>query len=187
MTEQLLAQNPDPDEEAIRHYLSGNLCRCAAYPEIIDAVRLAVAGSSPTRMSVIWRVTVMIHRYLGIAVGALMLMWFGSGMVMMYVPYPQLSACAASSIAARHSASTPAAPRGKFQLADDEPVQSAPDRDAARPARRADQAGWTPAPLRRTRRRRGGPGGRGKSAADRTGSRTAHHRTIGRYCRICPD
>jgi aerobic carbon-monoxide dehydrogenase small subunit len=41
MTEQLLAQNPDPDEDAIRHYLSGNLCRCAAYPEIIDAVRLA--------------------------------------------------------------------------------------------------------------------------------------------------
>lgn len=42
MTEQLLAHDPDPDEESIRHYLSGNLCRCAAYPEIIDAVRLAV-------------------------------------------------------------------------------------------------------------------------------------------------
>jgi aerobic carbon-monoxide dehydrogenase small subunit len=42
MTEQLLAQNPDPEEEEIRHYLSGNLCRCAAYPEIIEAVRLAV-------------------------------------------------------------------------------------------------------------------------------------------------
>ena len=41
MTEQLLAHNPDPDEEEIRHYLSGNLCRCAAYPEIIDAVLLA--------------------------------------------------------------------------------------------------------------------------------------------------
>jgi len=41
MTEQLLAQNADPDEDAIRHYLSGNLCRCAAYPEIIEAVRLA--------------------------------------------------------------------------------------------------------------------------------------------------
>ena len=41
MTEQLLLHNPDPDEDAIRHYLSGNLCRCAAYPEIIDAVRLA--------------------------------------------------------------------------------------------------------------------------------------------------
>jgi carbon-monoxide dehydrogenase small subunit len=41
MTEQLLAQNPNPDEDDIRHYLSGNLCRCAAYPEIIDAVKLA--------------------------------------------------------------------------------------------------------------------------------------------------
>ena len=41
MTEQLLAQQPNPDEETIRHYLSGNLCRCAAYPEIIDAVKLA--------------------------------------------------------------------------------------------------------------------------------------------------
>jgi len=27
MTEQLLAHDPDPDEESIRHYLSGNLCR----------------------------------------------------------------------------------------------------------------------------------------------------------------
>lgn len=41
MTHQLLAQNPDPSEDDIRHYLSGNLCRCAAYPEIIEAVRLA--------------------------------------------------------------------------------------------------------------------------------------------------
>jgi carbon-monoxide dehydrogenase small subunit len=41
MTRQLLDAHPDPDEDAIRHYLSGNLCRCAAYPEIIDAVKLA--------------------------------------------------------------------------------------------------------------------------------------------------
>jgi carbon-monoxide dehydrogenase small subunit len=41
MTHQLLARNPDPSEDEIRHYLSGNLCRCAAYPEIIEAVRLA--------------------------------------------------------------------------------------------------------------------------------------------------
>src|ERR671936_1929133 len=41
MTRQLLAENPDPSEEDIRHYLSGNLCRCAAYPEIIEAVKLA--------------------------------------------------------------------------------------------------------------------------------------------------
>ena len=38
---QLLEEHPDPDEEEIRHYLSGNLCRCGAYPEIIEAVKLA--------------------------------------------------------------------------------------------------------------------------------------------------
>ena len=41
MTRQLLDENPDPGEDDIRHYLSGNLCRCAAYPEIIEAVKLA--------------------------------------------------------------------------------------------------------------------------------------------------
>jgi aerobic carbon-monoxide dehydrogenase small subunit len=41
MTRQLLDEHPDPDEDAIKHYLSGNLCRCAAYPEIIEAVKLA--------------------------------------------------------------------------------------------------------------------------------------------------
>jgi carbon-monoxide dehydrogenase small subunit len=41
MTRQLLDEKPDPDDDDIRHYLSGNLCRCAAYPEIIAAVRLA--------------------------------------------------------------------------------------------------------------------------------------------------
>ena len=41
MTHQLLARNPDPSEDDIRHYLSGNLCRCAAYPEIIEAVKAA--------------------------------------------------------------------------------------------------------------------------------------------------
>jgi carbon-monoxide dehydrogenase small subunit len=41
MSRQLLAEKPDPTEDDIRHYLSGNLCRCAAYPEIIKAVRRA--------------------------------------------------------------------------------------------------------------------------------------------------
>ncbi len=41
MTKKLLDENPNPDEDAIRHYLSGNLCRCGAYPEIIKAVQLA--------------------------------------------------------------------------------------------------------------------------------------------------
>ena len=41
MTRQLLDEIPEPTEDEIRHYLSGNLCRCAAYPEIIEAVKLA--------------------------------------------------------------------------------------------------------------------------------------------------
>ncbi len=41
MTRQLLEENGNPTEDEIRHYLSGNLCRCAAYPEIIEAVKLA--------------------------------------------------------------------------------------------------------------------------------------------------
>ncbi len=41
MATQLLDAHPDPDEAQIRDYLSGNLCRCAAYPEIVDAVRSA--------------------------------------------------------------------------------------------------------------------------------------------------
>jgi carbon-monoxide dehydrogenase small subunit len=41
MTRQLLDEIPDPHEDQIRHYLSGNLCRCGAYPEIIEAVKLA--------------------------------------------------------------------------------------------------------------------------------------------------
>jgi carbon-monoxide dehydrogenase small subunit len=41
MTRHLLDRHPDPDDEQIRSFLSGNLCRCAAYPEIVNAVRLA--------------------------------------------------------------------------------------------------------------------------------------------------
>jgi aerobic carbon-monoxide dehydrogenase small subunit len=41
MTKQLLDEHPKPSDDQIRHYLSGNLCRCGAYPEIIQAVKLA--------------------------------------------------------------------------------------------------------------------------------------------------
>jgi aerobic carbon-monoxide dehydrogenase small subunit len=41
MVKQLLDAYPEPDDERIRDYLSGNLCRCAAYPEIIEAVKAA--------------------------------------------------------------------------------------------------------------------------------------------------
>jgi len=41
MANQLLDRYPDPSDEDIRHYLSGNLCRCATYPQIIEAVKAA--------------------------------------------------------------------------------------------------------------------------------------------------
>jgi carbon-monoxide dehydrogenase small subunit len=41
MTKSLLKDNPDPSDDEIKDYLIGNLCRCAAYPEIINAVKLA--------------------------------------------------------------------------------------------------------------------------------------------------
>jgi uncharacterized iron-regulated membrane protein len=37
----------------------------------------------------IWQAMVVTHRYLGVAMALLMLVWFLSGIVMMYVPYPQ--------------------------------------------------------------------------------------------------
>ena len=34
----LLAEFPAPSAETVRDYLSGNLCRCCAYPDIVRAV-----------------------------------------------------------------------------------------------------------------------------------------------------
>jgi carbon-monoxide dehydrogenase small subunit len=39
----LLAENPDPSEDEIRHALEGNLCRCTGYQNIVKAVRVAAA------------------------------------------------------------------------------------------------------------------------------------------------
>ncbi|MGB3700921.1 MAG: (2Fe-2S)-binding protein [Anaerolineales bacterium] len=36
-----LENNPQPDEDEIRHAISGNLCRCTGYQHIVDAVKLA--------------------------------------------------------------------------------------------------------------------------------------------------
>ncbi len=36
-----LAETPDPDEAAVRDALSGNLCRCTGYQNIVDGVLLA--------------------------------------------------------------------------------------------------------------------------------------------------
>ncbi len=37
----LIARNPDPTDEQIREGLSGNLCRCTGYHNIVRAVKAA--------------------------------------------------------------------------------------------------------------------------------------------------
>ena len=51
-TKALLDRNPDPSEQEIRDALSGNLCRCTGYGQIVSAVQLAAerlkrSSSSP--------------------------------------------------------------------------------------------------------------------------------------------
>jgi carbon-monoxide dehydrogenase small subunit len=40
---ELLSANPDPAEEEIRTWLSGNLCRCTGYQNIVTAVQVAAS------------------------------------------------------------------------------------------------------------------------------------------------
>ena len=44
----LLKENPNPDEEAIRLGISGNLCRCTGYQNIVKAIRYAAAKINGT-------------------------------------------------------------------------------------------------------------------------------------------
>ncbi|HUV06697.1 MAG TPA: (2Fe-2S)-binding protein [Spirochaetia bacterium] len=39
--EALLSHNPQPEQEAIREAISGNLCRCTGYNMIVEGIRLA--------------------------------------------------------------------------------------------------------------------------------------------------
>ena len=39
----LLAANPNPSEDEIRHGISGNLCRCTGYVKIVEAIQYAAA------------------------------------------------------------------------------------------------------------------------------------------------
>jgi carbon-monoxide dehydrogenase small subunit len=44
---ELVADNPDPSREEIRHGLKGNVCRCTGYHNVVDAVESAAAKLSP--------------------------------------------------------------------------------------------------------------------------------------------
>jgi carbon-monoxide dehydrogenase small subunit len=45
----LLADDPDPDDQRIRHGLEGNLCRCTGYQNIVSAVRQAAENLGAQR------------------------------------------------------------------------------------------------------------------------------------------
>jgi aerobic-type carbon monoxide dehydrogenase small subunit (CoxS/CutS family) len=45
----LLNELPAPSPEGVRQYLSGNLCRCCAYPDIVRAVAIAQETLSAAR------------------------------------------------------------------------------------------------------------------------------------------
>jgi carbon-monoxide dehydrogenase small subunit len=42
----LLAHEPDPDDETIKDWLGGNVCRCTGYRQIVDAIRHALLAES---------------------------------------------------------------------------------------------------------------------------------------------
>ncbi len=43
----LLAENPNPTEAEVRHYLEGNICRCTGYHNIVKAVMAASGQTVP--------------------------------------------------------------------------------------------------------------------------------------------
>ena len=45
----LLKENPSPTEEDIRYWMSGNLCRCTGYQNIVKAVQYAASKLSAAR------------------------------------------------------------------------------------------------------------------------------------------
>jgi aerobic carbon-monoxide dehydrogenase small subunit len=44
----LLEENPSPSDEDVRWAISGNICRCTGYMNIVKAVRAAGAAMAPT-------------------------------------------------------------------------------------------------------------------------------------------
>ena len=45
---QLLADNPNADEAAIREALDGNICRCTGYQNIVKSIQFCQSGKTPT-------------------------------------------------------------------------------------------------------------------------------------------
>jgi carbon-monoxide dehydrogenase small subunit len=47
----LLEQNPDPTDDEVRWAISGNLCRCTGYMNIVKAIRAAAAETASAGVS----------------------------------------------------------------------------------------------------------------------------------------
>jgi carbon-monoxide dehydrogenase small subunit len=47
----LLEENPDPTEEDVRWAISGNICRCTGYMNIVKAIRAAAADTASATAS----------------------------------------------------------------------------------------------------------------------------------------
>ena len=45
----LIARNPDPSEQEIRHAIEGNICRCTGYQNIVIAIKAAGAADAERR------------------------------------------------------------------------------------------------------------------------------------------
>jgi len=48
----LLDRNPDPDEGTIREAISGQICRCTGYENIVRAIRWAAEHPAPANEEV---------------------------------------------------------------------------------------------------------------------------------------
>ena len=42
----LIEENPDPSDDEVRWAISGNLCRCTGYMNIVKAIQAAAAAAS---------------------------------------------------------------------------------------------------------------------------------------------
>lgn len=45
----LLDKNPQPDEQQIRHWLAGNLCRCTGYDKLVRSVMIAAESMAEAK------------------------------------------------------------------------------------------------------------------------------------------
>lgn len=49
MTAKLLEEIPNPTEEEIKEYMAGNICRCASYGQILEAIQEAAKSANAKR------------------------------------------------------------------------------------------------------------------------------------------